>query len=86
MRRGVLPASAVKSVNSAPVKVPALTVRVPVVRSPGTTNEYVASKSPSSALPFPVVSPASLTVAVTGEPPVGVKVTKEPGNGACAPR
>ena len=54
--------------------------QVPVVRSPGTTNEYVASKSPSSALPFPVVSPASLTVAVTGEPPVGVKVTEEPGN------
>lgn len=52
MRRGVFPASAVKRVNSAPVKGPALTVRVPVVRSPGTTNEYVASKSPSSALPF----------------------------------
>ncbi len=63
-----------------------MTVKVPVVSVAGDEERVRGVEEPVVDLPFPVVSPASLSVAVTGEPPVGVKLSIEPGTGDCAPR
>ena len=46
----------------------------------------MASKRPSSELPLPVLSPASLIVAGTAPAPLGVKESMLAGNGALPPR